>query len=260
MPMASTISIPGDLEGGWRQLSPNFAHLPILHVWGSADSLNVPGFEGRNQFAGTMSSFNEAFSPLIAELSLATVTENRVAGAGHGGARPKPEDQRRLFAAERKRWPKEVQHQFRHLHQGSAYWLEANEWQGEGWFEFGRDLERQKGESWPQAFGRIYLPLLAELRGEVQGQKIVVATRHVADLTVWLSPELIDLARPIEIELNGKKVFAGKVDPNLAVALDQAALTRDFERLRWAGVRIDAAGNAKIVDAATVFPPLIRTP
>lgn len=260
VPMASTISIPGDLAGGWQQLTRNFAHLPILHVWGSADSLNVPGFEGRDQFAGTMASFNEEFSPYIKKLGLATVTENRIPEAGHGGANPKPEDLRKLLASRRAGWPKKVQHQFRHLHQASAYWLEANEWQGEGWFDFGRNIARNPGESWSDAFGRIYMPLLGELQGEVAGQKIRVATKHVADLTVWLSPELIDLGQPVEIELAGKTVFSGKVEPNLAVALGQAVRTRDFQRLRWAGVRIDAAGNAKIVDATTVFPPLIRNP
>ncbi len=260
VPMASTISIPGDLGGGWEALSPNFAYLPILHVWGSNDGLNVPGFEGRDQFAGTMASFNEEFSPLIKKLGMKTVTENRIAGAGHGGANPNKDDFRKVLAATRQHYPKQVRHQYRHLHQGSAYWLEAHEWQGDGWFDFGRNIERNKGESWRDAFGRIYLPLLGELRGQVEGQKIKVATRHVADFTVWLSPELIDLQQPIEIELAGKKVFAGKVEPSLAVALDQAARTGDFDRLRWAGVRIDAAGNAKLVDAATVFPPLIRTP
>lgn len=260
VPMASTISIPGDLAGGWEQITRNFAHLPILHVWGSADSLNVPGLEGRDQFAGTMASFNEQFSPQVKKLGLATVKENRIEGAGHGGSRPDPEDFRQLLRNVRVRWPTKVQHQFRHIHQGSAYWLEAHEWQGEGWTDFGREIERQKGESWPQAFGRTYLPQLAELQGEVLGQKIKVATKHVADFTVWLSPELIELGQPIEIELAGKQVFSGKVAPSLAVALSQAARTRDFERLRWAGVRIDAAGNARVVDAATVFPPLIRTP
>ena len=260
MPMASTISVPGDLEGGWQQLPRNLAHLPVLHVWGSADRLNVPGFEGRNQFAGTMASFNESFSPLIAQDGFTTITENRIAGAGHGGANPRPESLAQLLQHTRVRWPKKVQHQYRHLHQGSAYWLEANAWQGDGYFDFDRKVERRQGESWPQAYGRVFLPLLGELSGEVQGQKIVVKTRHVGELTVWLAPELIDLEQPIEIELDGKKVFTGKVAPDLAVALAQAERTRDFERLRWAGVRIDASGQAKVVDSSTSFAPLLGKP
>ena len=260
MPMASTISIPGDLGGGWEQITRNFAHLPILHVWGSADTLGVPGLEGRDQGAGTMSSFNEMFSPYISKLGLKTVKDHRIAGAGHGGANPKKELVADLLKSERVRWPKKVQHQFRHLHQGSAYWLEAHEWQGEGWFDFGRRIERKKGETWPAAYGRVFLAEMGELQGEIVGQKIQVNVKHVSDFTIWLSPELIDLNQPIEVELGGKKVFAGKVEPNLAVLLNQVERTRDFERLRWAGIRIDATGNAKIVDSATVFPPLIRNP
>jgi len=260
IPMASTISIPGDLAGGWEQITRNFSQLPILHVWGSSDSLNVPGFEARDQFAGSMSSFNETFSPYIRKLGLKTITENRISGAGHGGATPNPDDLRKILKSVRVRWPEKVQHQYRHLHQGSAYWLEANEWAGAGWFESGRRVDRLKGETWPQAYGRAFLPLLGELQGEVVGQKIRINTQHVADFTVWLSPELINFDQPIEIELAGKKVFGAKVKPDLAVLLDRAERTRDFERLPWAGIRINAAGDAKILDAATVLPPLIRKP
>lgn len=177
-----------------------------------------------------------------------------------GDAKTREELVADLLKNVRVRWPKKVQHQFRHLHQGSAYWLEANEWQGEGWFDFGRRIERKKGETWPQAYGRVFLAEMGELQGEITGQKIQVNVKHVSDFTIWLSPELIDLKEPIEVELAGKKVFSGKVEPNLAVLLNQAERTRDFERLRWAGIRIDAAGNAKIIDATTVFPPLIRNP
>lgn len=260
LPMASTISIPGDFPAAWESVTPNLAGLPLLHVWGAEDPLDQPGLEGRNPNVGTMASLNQAFSPLIEKLGLAKLKENRLKGVGHNGTAPKPGELERLLKSRRERWPKKVSHRFRHLHQASAYWLEALEWQGEGWFDFQRPLERAEGETWPQAYERVFLPLLGELRGEVLGQKIRIETRHVADLVVWLSPELIDLGQPIEIDLNGKPVFAGKVTPSLAVALAQAEVTRDFERLRWAGVRIDAAGNATVVDGATVFPPLIRQP
>lgn len=260
MALASTIAIPGDLAGGWEKVAPNLAGLPLVHLWGEKDDLDQPGFEGRNQKAGTMASINGEFSALLPRLGLENLRERRLAGIGHLDASPKPGDLAKLLKNKRQPWPKRVGHVFRHLHQGSAFWLEALDWQGAGWFDFQREVAPAEGETLPQAYGRIFLPLLGELRGEVTGQKIKVESRHVAELVVWLSPELIDFAQPIEIELDGKKVFAGKLEPSLAVALAHAERKRDFERLPWAGVRIDAAGNATAVDGAMAFPALIRQP
>ncbi len=260
MPIASTISVPGDFQKAWEALLPNLAGLPLVHVWGEEDPLDRPGLEGRNPNAGSMASLNRDLAGLIAKLALPKLRQNRLPGIGHDNADPLPGELPKLLKEKRQRWPKQVRHRFRHLHQGSAYWLEALEWQGDGWFDYQRPIEMAEGETAVQAYERVFLPLLGELRGEVQGQKITVATRHVAELVVWLSPELLDLTKPIEIELNGKTVFAGQVAPSLAVALRQAATTRDFERLRWAGVRIDAEGKATVVDGATVLPPLIRQP
>lgn len=252
MAMASTIGIPGDLAGGWQKLAPNLAGLPLVHVWGEADDLEQPGFEGRNQKAGTMASINRDFSALLPKLGLENLRERRLPGIGHLDAGPKPGDLAKLLKNERNPWPKRVAHVFRHLHQGSAHWLEALGWQGEGWFDFQREVAPGAGETLPEAYGRVFLPLLGELRGEVTGQKIKVETRHVSELVVWLSPELVDFAQPIEIELDGKKVFAGKLAPSLAVALAQAERNRDFERLPWAGIRLDASGNATILAGAPV--------
>jgi hypothetical protein len=260
LPMASTVAVPADLEGGWEKILPNLAGLPLLHVWGAKDDLEQPGFEGHDQEAGTMAEINAGFSALLPKLELGKLRERRLPGAGHNDASPKPGDLAKLLKNQREPWPKQVKHVFRHLHQGSAHWLEALEWQGEGWFDFQRQVTPAAGESLPAAYGRIFLPLLGELHGEVAGQKIKIERRHVADLVVWLSPELVDLGQPIEIELDGRRVFGGQVAPSLAVALAQAARKRDFERIPWAGVRIDAAGNAKLVDGAMVFPPLILQP
>jgi hypothetical protein len=45
--------------------------------------------------------------------------------------------------------------------------------------------------------------------------------------------------------------------PDLLLCLTQAARTLDFDRLRWAGVRIGARLAAAPVTAATPFPPLL---
>jgi hypothetical protein len=45
--------------------------------------------------------------------------------------------------------------------------------------------------------------------------------------------------------------------PDLHVCLSQAARTLDFDRLRWAGVRVDPRGKAGPVTGRTAFPSLL---
>ena len=104
------------------------------------------------------------------------------------------------------------------------------------------------------------LPLLGELRGEIDGQTLRVERRHLEELTVWLGDGMVDWSRPVRLELDGATVFEGKVERDLAVCLNEAARTRDFDRLRWAGLRVDGRGRVRPVTAATRFPPLIRVP
>jgi hypothetical protein len=51
-------------------------------------------------------------------------------------------------------------------------------------------------------------------------------------------------------------VFRGRLQPDLLLALTQAARTRDFDRLRWAGWRVGHSPRVTVVTAATPFPPL----
>lgn len=58
-------------------------------------------------------------------------------------------------------------------------------------------------------------------------------------LRVYLSPELVDLSRPVRIRLNGKEVFAGKVEANLKHLASSCALFYDPARLFPAAVDVD---------------------
>ena len=69
-----------------------------------------------------------------------------------------------------------------------------------------------------------------------------------------------EVMKKSEIELDGKKIFAGRVEPDLDVCLSQAARTGDFDRLRWAGLWIDGNSQVRRVRSSTEFPPLIREP
>ncbi len=56
-----------------------------------------------------------------------------IPGRGHGGATPPRDLLLEILSGRREHYPRLVEHNFRHLHQGQAYWLEAETWQGERW-------------------------------------------------------------------------------------------------------------------------------
>ena len=76
-------------------------------------------------------------------------------------------------------------------------------------------------------------------------------------MTVWVGEGMVDWRRPITVDLAGRRVFSGMLKPDLFVCLSQVARTLDFDRLRWAGIWIDARGKAEPVTGKTVFPPLL---
>ncbi|MCP3962375.1 MAG: hypothetical protein GY719_31415 [bacterium] len=256
--ISAAFSSPTDVDGLWRALVPNFQHLPVLHAWGERDGLTVPGFEGRNQSTGSMSSLNRKLSPLIKEWNLGVI-EHRQPGAGHGGVNPPRAQLMKILEGRRQHYPKQVRHTFRHIHQARAYWLEGHEWVGSHWKQ-GQRIRPRRGESKSAAYGRVILEQLGELRGEIDGQTLRVERRHVGELTVWLGDGMIDWQKPITVVVEGKTVFEGHVQPDPGVALAQAARTRDFDRLRWAGIKVLGPGKVEVVSAETGFPPYIRVP
>jgi hypothetical protein len=176
---------------------------------------------------------------------------------GHGGLTVPEGPLTDILAARRVHYPVRVDHTFRHLHQGRAYWLEAEEWMGGHWGEKAPKVARRPGESEEQAFGRGVRGLLAQLKGTIEGQAIAVHTEHVKSLTVWIGDGMIDWDRPVTLDLDGRRVFAGALRPDLALCLAQAARTFDLDRLRWAGLRVDHNGRVEPVTARTELPPLV---
>ena len=61
---------------------------------------------------------------------------------------------------------------------------------------------------------------------------------------------------PVQVSVDGAVVHDATLMPDLGVCLAQAKRTRDFDRLRWAGLRIDGDGTAIPVTMDTIFPPL----
>ena len=58
--------------------------------------------------------------------------------------------------------------------------------------------------------------------------QITLTTANVAECTVWLHPRMVDVAKPINIVLNGKQVFANRVQPSLFVALESYERRHDW--------------------------------
>ena len=262
MPMAATFGCLGGPEGVWTELFANFRHLPILSVWGGRDRLDVPGLNARGS-AGSMSELNRRLGPLLTAHGATSVDHVEVPGAGHGGATPPRERMLDLLRRERVATPLRVEHHFRYIHQGHAYWVEGNRWLGRA---VGRALAGgnavEAGGANEDPAWRAIRDRLGSIRGavEIDGdrQRIVIETRHLADLTVWIEDGMIDWERPVTVVHNGAEVFSGRLERDLGVALAQARRTRDFDRLRWAGVRIDAAaGTAHVVTAGEELPPAL---
>jgi pimeloyl-ACP methyl ester carboxylesterase len=258
VPLASTFSFPADVPGLWPAFFPNFRHLPILNVWGGRDRLNVPGLAGRRS-AADMSTLNRRLGPLLAEHGAASVVHLEVPRAGHGGFRPPADALARVLAAERVHHPASVRHLFRYVHQAQAYWIEGHEWAGPLWDRPRPEVRRRRGESENAALWRAIRELLGEIRGEIRGQTLEVETRHLADLTVWVGDSMIDWRQPVTVIHKRREVYRGRLAPDPGLALAQARRTRDLDRLRWAGVRIDAeAGTARVVTADEPYPPVLR--
>jgi poly(3-hydroxybutyrate) depolymerase len=253
--LSSAFSVPPGDDGLWRTMLPNLAHLPVLNVWGSEDTLAVLGTRTLEPVGG-IAEMNRRLVEGTRGMSL-PLRNVELPGRGHGGVEPPRAALAALLAARREHAPAAVEHNFRHLHQGHAYWLEAGSWQGGHWGSEPPAYARRPGESDDQAFGRAAGELLGSLSGEIAGQTLAVERRHVGDLTVWIGDGMIDWGKDVTVKVGGRQVFSGRLRPDLLVCLTQAARTFDFDRLRWAGVRVDARLAATPVTGRTAFPALV---
>lgn len=248
--LASTFSFPS--EGAlWEAMLPNLNHVPILHVWGGKDPLPCPGFGGRRARM-TISQLNRRFAAILPKID-ANITSHMLPEKGHGGVTPAPDQLQRILARRRVRNPRHVEHTFRHLYQGLAYWLQAETWLGDRWdTAFHQEVLRELNTSddAEEIIMRKVVDRMARLVGTLRGQSISIRRRHVGDLVVWFSEDLIDWTQPVKVVVDDATVFEGAVKPNLHACLEQARTTLDFDRLRWAGLRVSRDGKAEVITKA----------
>jgi predicted esterase len=253
VPVGSCFSQPPTADDLWRALLPNFAYVPVLNVWGGRDAVTVYATDGRPLY--TIAECNRRFIAWTEGMTL-PITHHEQPDRGHGDLTVPGPLLEQILANRRPAYPAKVDHTFRHVHQGRAYWLEAHSWEGPHWGEGLPPVDPGPGESDDEAFGRAVRERLGRLSGEVKGQVLSVQKAHVQSLTVWLGDGMVHWGKPVTLKVNGKNVFTGKLQPDLFVCLTQAARTRDFDRLRWAGLRAGSKPKATVVTGKTPFPPL----
>lgn len=66
------------------------------------------------------------------------------------------------------------------------------------------------------------------IRAELRASNVVeIETRNVVRFTVWLNQRMVDMGRPVQILVNGKRQFQGRVAPRLTTALESYLRRRD---------------------------------
>ncbi|MGD8454380.1 MAG: hypothetical protein PVJ57_21410 [Phycisphaerae bacterium] len=256
VPLAGTFHL-FEVDGLWDQFLPNLAHTPVLCAWGAGD---VHGPDGQTVSPqGGIAGLNRQVCELARKLSL-PVIGHEYPDRGHGDVDPPPEEFAKLLAHRREAAPREVAHRFRDIRQGRTFWLEGHVWTGPQWTDKLPTVRLREGEDPNKpddvraALLRTARALLAELRGTIDGQKVNVHRKGVRELTIWFTEGMIDWSQPVTVRVSGRDVFEGELHPDVFVCLAQAARTRDFDCLRWAGLRFRSGSRTRPVTGRTEFP------
>src|SRR6185369_14818610 len=90
------------------------------------------GVRGPDSLGG-IAALNERLRQWTRGMKMPLWRNVAIPGRSHGGATPPLPALRELLSGRRERYPRQVEHNFRHVHQGSSYWLEAHTWEGGHW-------------------------------------------------------------------------------------------------------------------------------
>ena len=251
--LAAGFDVAPGPDGLWRHIAPNAAHVPVLNAWGERDSLIIRDLAEKP--AGTFTESNRWFARELKGMGL-PITNIEVPGGEHNQLAPPGAPIAEVLTRRRMADPPRVNHVFRHLHQASSYWIEGLSWVGDSWGEpWPMRAAPKPGESEASVLAKTLEPLMGRLTGVREGQHIRVTRRHIGGVVIWLGDKSIKWDQPVIVECDGKVVFSGKVAPEAELALARARATMDFERLCFAGIRVDASGAASVVTAASMPEP-----
>ncbi|MCA8969602.1 MAG: prolyl oligopeptidase family serine peptidase [Planctomycetes bacterium] len=73
-----------------------------------------------------------------------------------------------------------------------------------------------------------------------------VHSDQLREFSIYLHPRLIDFSKPVEVFANGKKAFAGRVEPDPALMLELAREFDDRGRIFWARIRLSVDTDEKV--------------
>ena len=84
--------------------------------------------------------------------------------------------------------------------------------------------------------GRDLNPASIHCRSNALSNLLSLDVSGVEALDVWLSPDVVDFDRPIQIRVNGNRLFNDRVDPDLEAMLEDVRLRSDRGQLYWAKI------------------------
>ena len=79
------------------------------------------------------------------------------------------------------------------------------------------------------------------LTGRINSSNRITARGGADRVRFWLSPELVDFKRPLNVTLSGRRLYQGEVTPDLDVLLEDLRTRCDYQHPFWAV--IDSAGE-----------------
>ncbi len=129
--------------------------------------------------------------------------------------------------------------------QGSAYWLRVKRFIGKPWTTNRLYVKAKLGQSHQEVYLAEIKKRMGYVTGTIDGQTITIQTRRAARTELLLADDLIDLSRPVTINMNKHKIYTGPLPRSAVVMLEEAHRTRDFSRLFTARLELPARGKPK---------------
>ena len=241
VPLATNLQlVGGDLL--YEEVLPNTQNLAILFCWGRGDTLTA---EGKPHPTGGNAAACRQMSAVIGALGFKHFEAVELEGVGHLGVEPPADRLAALLSQQRLHYPNHVRQTFRLPDQSDAYWIGAEELQGEPLPDGVLSIPVPSDED-PQTVKRKWLTdRLGLVEGDCRSQSINIVARRTPRVVLSLSDELLDLDKPVKIMRGKKKLFEGKIERDMAVMLTEAARGWDFARLPVARAVVPLGGKVK---------------
>lgn len=242
---AIPLATPLQLIGGdalFDTLLPNARQIAILFCWGQKDTLDP---QGKPDPDGGNAELNRRMSKVIRASDFRNFTAVELPGVGHMGVLPPPDAFGTILNEKRVHTTKEIHHAFRLPIQSRAFWVEAEELQGDPLPDQTVKIHFAPGQDPIAAQKRYLTERLGVIEAKCEGQTITLRGRKTKGLVLYLDDELLDLDKPVKIVRTGKTRFEGRINPDLRVMLHEAARTWDFDRLVSARVVIPLFGKVR---------------